>query len=197
MYLVFVFRCKKMLIVLSPDFLKSPECDFQTKFAHALSPGKQQEQGISMLILHSALCRLSPTDIDSTCVSNCWQLATQVSACIPPPPPPAGQSHAYYDRLKMRVGKCDVSPFAQCSMQNSSVYGWQCMLIIITSGGSRIWRKGIPGSFRSLPSTFLKYLAKGGGGVKWAHMNVIVHIKGIVHCVQVAGQQGSEKDWCC
>ena len=84
MYLVFVFRCKKMLIVLSPDFLKSPECDFQTKFAHALSPGKQQEQGISMLILHSALCRLSPTDIDSTCVSNCWQLATQVSACTHP-----------------------------------------------------------------------------------------------------------------
>ena len=29
-----------MLIILSPSFLESPSCDFQSKFAHSISPGK-------------------------------------------------------------------------------------------------------------------------------------------------------------
>jgi hypothetical protein len=32
-------RCKRMVIVMSPRYLLSDACDFQTKFAHALSPG--------------------------------------------------------------------------------------------------------------------------------------------------------------
>ena len=34
------FRCKRMVVVLSPRFLTSESCDFQTKFAQSLSPGK-------------------------------------------------------------------------------------------------------------------------------------------------------------
>lgn len=33
-------RCRKVLIIMSPHFLEEPECDFQIKFAHALSPGE-------------------------------------------------------------------------------------------------------------------------------------------------------------
>jgi len=29
-----------MIVVLSPNYLKSDSCDFQTKFAQSLSPGK-------------------------------------------------------------------------------------------------------------------------------------------------------------
>ena len=29
-----------MVIVMSPQYLQSDACDFQTKFAHALSPGQ-------------------------------------------------------------------------------------------------------------------------------------------------------------
>ncbi|XP_071941259.1 myeloid differentiation primary response protein MyD88-like [Antedon mediterranea] len=34
-------RCKRMIIVLSPDFEGTPQCDFQTKFALSLPPGSQ------------------------------------------------------------------------------------------------------------------------------------------------------------
>lgn len=34
------FRCRRTLVILSPDFLKSAAADFQLKFAHCLSPGK-------------------------------------------------------------------------------------------------------------------------------------------------------------
>lgn len=32
-------RCKKMVVVISDEYLKSDACDFQTKFALSLSPG--------------------------------------------------------------------------------------------------------------------------------------------------------------
>ncbi|NXI89660.1 MYD88 protein, partial [Psophia crepitans] len=32
-------RCRRMVVVISDDYLESDECDFQTKFALSLSPG--------------------------------------------------------------------------------------------------------------------------------------------------------------
>ncbi|XP_031200586.1 myeloid differentiation primary response protein MyD88 [Mastomys coucha] len=37
-------RCRRMVVVVSDDYLQSKECDFQTKFALSLSPGVQQKR---------------------------------------------------------------------------------------------------------------------------------------------------------
>ncbi|XP_053121366.1 myeloid differentiation primary response protein MyD88 isoform X2 [Hemicordylus capensis] len=37
-------RCKKMVVVVSDDYLNSDECDFQTKFALSLSPGARMKR---------------------------------------------------------------------------------------------------------------------------------------------------------
>ncbi|XP_003221916.1 myeloid differentiation primary response protein MyD88 [Anolis carolinensis] len=37
-------RCRKMVVVISDDYLESEECDFQTKFALSLSPGARQKR---------------------------------------------------------------------------------------------------------------------------------------------------------
>ncbi|XP_005082405.1 myeloid differentiation primary response protein MyD88 [Mesocricetus auratus] len=37
-------RCRRMVVVVSDDYLQSKECDFQTKFALSLSPGIQQKR---------------------------------------------------------------------------------------------------------------------------------------------------------
>lgn len=37
-------RCRRMVVVVSDDYLQSKECDFQTKFALSLSPGAQQKR---------------------------------------------------------------------------------------------------------------------------------------------------------
>ena len=33
-------RCRRMVVVVSDEYLQSKECDFQTKFALSLSPGE-------------------------------------------------------------------------------------------------------------------------------------------------------------
>ncbi|KAL8606172.1 hypothetical protein ACOMHN_053444 [Nucella lapillus] len=43
-------RCKRMVIVMSPRYLQSEACDFQTKFAHALSPGSRSKKLVPVLI---------------------------------------------------------------------------------------------------------------------------------------------------
>lgn len=43
-------RCKRMVIVMSPRYLQSDACDFQTKFAHALSPGSRSKKLVPVLI---------------------------------------------------------------------------------------------------------------------------------------------------
>ncbi|XP_064597969.1 LOW QUALITY PROTEIN: myeloid differentiation primary response protein MyD88-like, partial [Liolophura sinensis] len=48
-------RCKKMVAIVSPNFLKSPQCDFQIKFAHAVSPGSRSKKVIPVL---KELCQL-------------------------------------------------------------------------------------------------------------------------------------------
>lgn len=37
-------RCRRMVVVVSDDYLQSKECDFQTKFALSLSPGVQHKR---------------------------------------------------------------------------------------------------------------------------------------------------------
>uniref|UniRef100_A0A3Q4B3A4 Myeloid differentiation primary response protein MyD88 n=1 Tax=Mola mola TaxID=94237 RepID=A0A3Q4B3A4_MOLML len=37
-------RCKRMVVVISDEYLKSDACDFQTKFALSLSPGAQKKR---------------------------------------------------------------------------------------------------------------------------------------------------------
>ncbi|XP_004471224.2 myeloid differentiation primary response protein MyD88 [Dasypus novemcinctus] len=37
-------RCRRMVVIVSDDYLQSKECDFQTKFALSLSPGAHQKR---------------------------------------------------------------------------------------------------------------------------------------------------------
>lgn len=46
-------RCKRMVVVISDEYLDSDACDFQTKFALSLCPGKQG--------LHSSQTALPPS----------------------------------------------------------------------------------------------------------------------------------------
>ncbi|XP_046570294.1 LOW QUALITY PROTEIN: myeloid differentiation primary response protein MyD88-like [Haliotis rubra] len=43
-------RCRRMVIIMSPRYLRSPACDFQTKFAHSLSPGSRSKKLVPVLI---------------------------------------------------------------------------------------------------------------------------------------------------
>ncbi|XP_030856043.1 myeloid differentiation primary response protein MyD88 [Strongylocentrotus purpuratus] len=65
-------RCNKMLVILSPEFLQSPSCDFQTKFAVSLEPGARKRRIIPILvkpcerpliIQHINLCDFTKQDI--------------------------------------------------------------------------------------------------------------------------------------
>ncbi|XP_071103989.1 myeloid differentiation primary response protein MyD88-like [Haliotis cracherodii] len=65
-------RCRRMVIIMSPRFLKSPACDFQTKFAHSLSPGSRSKKLVPVLITpcfipqilrHVTLCDFTKRDL--------------------------------------------------------------------------------------------------------------------------------------
>uniref|UniRef100_A0A0B6ZIP1 TIR domain-containing protein n=1 Tax=Arion vulgaris TaxID=1028688 RepID=A0A0B6ZIP1_9EUPU len=43
-------RCRHMIVVLSPNFLASPACDFQSSFAHSLSPGARNKRIVPIKI---------------------------------------------------------------------------------------------------------------------------------------------------
>lgn len=45
-------RCRRMVAVISDDYLVSDECDFQTKFALSLSPGAQDKRLIPVKYKH-------------------------------------------------------------------------------------------------------------------------------------------------
>uniref|UniRef100_A0A8B9VC92 Myeloid differentiation primary response protein MyD88 n=1 Tax=Anas zonorhyncha TaxID=75864 RepID=A0A8B9VC92_9AVES len=49
-------RCRRMVVVISDDYLESDECDFQTKFALSLSPGKISQTSHLKLPLHIITC---------------------------------------------------------------------------------------------------------------------------------------------
>ncbi|XP_061121793.1 myeloid differentiation primary response protein MyD88 isoform X1 [Syngnathus typhle] len=46
---VSVFRCKRMVVVISDEYIKSEACDFQTKFALSLSPGARNKRLIPVV----------------------------------------------------------------------------------------------------------------------------------------------------
>ncbi|XP_005994282.1 myeloid differentiation primary response protein MyD88 isoform X1 [Latimeria chalumnae] len=63
-------RCKRMVVVISDDYLVSDECDFQTKFALSLCPGarekrlipvkyKQIKRSFPSILRHITLCDYS------------------------------------------------------------------------------------------------------------------------------------------
>ncbi|XP_050404839.1 myeloid differentiation primary response protein MyD88 [Patella vulgata] len=43
-------RCRRMVIIMSPRYLQSQACDFQTKFAFCLSPGSRSKKLVPVLI---------------------------------------------------------------------------------------------------------------------------------------------------
>nr|XP_056713112.1 myeloid differentiation primary response protein MyD88 [Euleptes europaea] len=45
-------RCRRMVVVISDDYLDSEECDFQTKFALSLSPGARMKRLIPVKCKH-------------------------------------------------------------------------------------------------------------------------------------------------
>ncbi|OWF49944.1 myeloid differentiation primary response protein MyD88-like [Mizuhopecten yessoensis] len=65
-------RCRLMIIVLSEEYHKSVECDFMTKFAHALSPATKQKKLVPVivskmdvpnLLRHVTLCDFTKEDM--------------------------------------------------------------------------------------------------------------------------------------
>ncbi|XP_041372058.1 myeloid differentiation primary response protein MyD88-like [Gigantopelta aegis] len=65
-------RCRRLIIILSPQYLKSPACDFQTKFAQSLSPGSRSKRLVPVLIEpcqipqilhHVTLCDFTKDDL--------------------------------------------------------------------------------------------------------------------------------------
>lgn len=84
-------RCRRMIIVLSKDYLHSPACDFQVKFAHALAPGARSKKLIPVLIepnvpipqilRHVTLCDYTKQDL----MEWFWErLAKSVQAPLDP-----------------------------------------------------------------------------------------------------------------
>lgn len=51
-------RCKKMVVVVSDEYLDSDACDFQTKFALSLCPGKLHFSYVKQLPLPLHACDL-------------------------------------------------------------------------------------------------------------------------------------------
>lgn len=66
-------RCRRMVIILSNNYLQSSACDFQSKFAHALSPGARSKKLIPVIIepmriipqilRHVTLCDYTKVDL--------------------------------------------------------------------------------------------------------------------------------------
>ncbi|XP_026218963.1 myeloid differentiation primary response protein MyD88 [Anabas testudineus] len=52
-------RCKRMVVVISDEYLDSEECDFQTKFALSLSPGAQSKRLIP--VVYKSMSRPFPS----------------------------------------------------------------------------------------------------------------------------------------
>ncbi|CAG2247957.1 MYD88 [Mytilus edulis] len=92
-------RCKRMIIVLSHEYLHSSACDFQVKFAHALAPGARSKKLIPVLIepsvpipqilRHVTLCDYTKNDL----MEWFWdRLAKSVKAPLDPEPNRMGSS---------------------------------------------------------------------------------------------------------
>ncbi|KAK3612191.1 hypothetical protein CHS0354_016578 [Potamilus streckersoni] len=86
-------RCRRVVIVISKSFGKSVMCDFQVKFAHALSPGARSKRLIPVLIEKSPIPRilkfLSVCDFTKKDTEDwVWErLSLAVKAPLPQPAP--------------------------------------------------------------------------------------------------------------
>ncbi|XP_033116855.1 myeloid differentiation primary response protein MyD88-like [Anneissia japonica] len=65
-------RCRRMIVVLSPDFKGTPQCDFQTKFALSLAPGTEKRRIIPIMykqcevpeiLAHLTICNYTKKDL--------------------------------------------------------------------------------------------------------------------------------------
>ncbi|ETE63837.1 Myeloid differentiation primary response protein MyD88, partial [Ophiophagus hannah] len=53
-------RCRKMVVVISDDYLDSEECDFQTKFALSLSPERRGKWRFNLIRMKADVIEVSP-----------------------------------------------------------------------------------------------------------------------------------------
>ncbi|KAL3836948.1 hypothetical protein ACJMK2_022350 [Sinanodonta woodiana] len=90
-------RCRRVIIVISESFGKSTMCDFQVKFAQALSPGARSKRLIPVLIEKSPIPRilkfLSMCDFTKKDMED-WVWDRLSLAVQAPLPQPASQSQS-------------------------------------------------------------------------------------------------------
>uniref|UniRef100_A0A8C5QGC0 Myeloid differentiation primary response protein MyD88 n=1 Tax=Leptobrachium leishanense TaxID=445787 RepID=A0A8C5QGC0_9ANUR len=69
-------RCRKMVVIISDDYLDSKECDFQTKFALSLSPGAREKRLIP--VKYKSMSRPYPSILSFITVCDYTNKCTQV-----------------------------------------------------------------------------------------------------------------------
>ncbi|XP_062580777.1 myeloid differentiation primary response protein MyD88-like [Saccostrea cucullata] len=102
-------RCRRTLVILSQDFLKSAAADFQLKFAHCLSPGARSKKVVPVF---SGACRMpdilrSVSFVDFTNPGlrdwN-WPRLSAVLQCPLNPDPRDYMSQEELEELKLNAG---------------------------------------------------------------------------------------------
>lgn len=150
-------RCKRMVIILSPRFLTSASCDFQTKFAQSLSPGARSKKLVPILIEKCevpdiirfvTLCDYTKKDL----LQWFWtRLASSLKAPLEPifmDPESSGSSGAVrseIDQPSSSYSMSSGSSFSSSSSSNSSSLG-------STSSSSSLSKSRSPKFFRSSKS---------------------------------------------
>lgn len=102
-------RCRRTLVILSPDFLKSAAADFQLKFAHCLSPGARSKKVVPVF---SAPCKMpdilravSFVDFTNPGLRDWnWPRLNAVLQCPLNPDPRDYMSEAELEELKLNAG---------------------------------------------------------------------------------------------
>ncbi|XP_063306891.1 myeloid differentiation primary response protein MyD88 [Pelobates fuscus] len=69
-------RCRKMVVIISDDYLDSKECDFQTKFALSLGPGAREKRLIP--VKYKTMKRQYPSILSFITVCDYTNPCTQV-----------------------------------------------------------------------------------------------------------------------
>ncbi|XP_052683946.1 myeloid differentiation primary response protein MyD88-like [Crassostrea angulata] len=102
-------RCRRTLVILSSDFLKSAAADFQLKFAHCLSPGARSKKVVPVF---SAPCKMpdilravSFVDFTNPGLRDWnWPRLNAVLRCPLNPDPRDYMSEAELEELKLNAG---------------------------------------------------------------------------------------------
>ncbi|XP_055995949.1 myeloid differentiation primary response protein MyD88-like isoform X2 [Ostrea edulis] len=102
-------RCRRTLVILSKDFLRSAAADFQLKFAHCLSPGARSKKVVPVF---SAPCQM-PNILKSVSFVDFtnpglrdwnWPRLNAVLQCPLEPDPLAYMSEKELEELKLNAG---------------------------------------------------------------------------------------------